>query len=172
MTKAGEPTVEQLYEAWNALNDEFRSLSKDLDSTHSFELQKEIYTDDQDIIVITAIVNQLTIRRNEELIGILKNNFNFRFDYVDLDADLKRTLTVANGRIMQLKLKEKDLNDIIGDQKPKETTEFDFIEQLVVLSEDNHYRIDINSISVAEYIALYNKFKVKIQAQLAQQQNA
>lgn len=168
LIKKGVVSLEELYSIWSNLNDEYRELTKDIDSNHTFDLYKEVRTDDQDIVIITSIVNRLALRRNETLIGILKNDFNFRFDYVDLTADLARTLTVAKARIVQLQLKEKDYKDLTKAETVKEVTKFDFIEQLVILSEDNHYRVDINTISVAEYIALYNKFKAKVEFQLQQ----
>jgi hypothetical protein len=168
LIKSGTVPVEELYSIWDKINDEYRTLSGDTDSNHTFELYKDMHILDREIMTITSIVNQLRILRNPELIDMLQNVFGFSYEYVDLDNDLNKTITGAKARVMDLKLKEKEYNDIVAtEDKQNELTEFDFIEQLVVLSEDIGYEIRMDAISVAQYIAYYNKFKAKVLIKLS-----
>lgn len=160
----GNLPVERLVEIWSNLNDEYRQLIRDVDNNHSFDLKKQTFTEDKDLITITAIVNQLRIRRNDELIEILKNDFNFRLNYVDLTRDLDMTLKQAKFRGFQLKEKEKQLESLATGGKSFD--KFEFIEQLVVLSEFQGYHLKLKELSLAEYIAVYNRFKADIEFKL------
>lgn len=171
LVKTGNVASAELLDIWTAINDEYRTLMRDLDNNYGFELRKEIAVADQDLLTITAVVNQLRIRRNEELISILQNNFNFRLKYVDLNTDLDRTLRQWENRLVQLRLKEKELSDLKSTEAPKEITRFDMIEQLRVLSEFQGYHIKMKEVSVAEYIAVYNAFKMDVEIKLARNGN-
>lgn len=165
LVKSGTPDTSELFDVWNQLQDEYRRLIQNVDGNYIFDLRKEIFKEDRDLITITAIVNQLRLRRNEALIGILKNDFNFPLNYVDLNADLDRTLRQAKNRLIRLKLKEKEFTDLNGAGEEKEFTEYSFIEELTVLSEFQGYRISLSD-TVIEYAAIYNRFKSTMEQKL------
>lgn len=166
LVKAGEFSIERLVEIWTAINDEYRELILDVDSNYQFDLMKETTIDDKKLLHITAIVNQLRIRRNEELILILKKDFEFRFNYVDLSRDLDLTLKQVKFRAIQLKLKNNEYITLATSTNKKAFTEYDFIEQLDVISESRGYHLNIETLTVLEYIAIYNRFKRDVENKL------
>lgn len=166
LLRTGALPVQKLIEIWADITDEYRRLISDIDGNYVFDLKKQTFTEDKDLITITAIVNQLRTRRNEELIKILQNDFNFRLNYVDLERDLTMTLKQAKFRGFQLKEKEKEYDELTKGNDSKEFKEFEFIEQLVILSEFQGYHLKMSDITVSEYIAIYNRFKADIEYKL------
>lgn len=166
LVKSGIVPIEELADIWKEILDEYRTLMGDIDSNHIFDLHKEIVVEDRYLVTISAVVNQLRIRRNEELIGILKNDFDFRLNYVDLNADLDTTLKQAKNRLIHLRIKEKEYNDLNVSGANKEFTIGDFMEQLSVLSEFQGYQIRTKDTTVIEYISIYKRFKADVEMRL------
>ena len=168
LVKSGKFTSDQLSEIYTKICDEYREITHDTDSNYLFDLQKQIFDTDKKYLLVLAIVNQLKIHRNEELISILKNDFNFAFDYVDLAKDLEKTIRKAKGWLITLKLTENEFVELNGRSAAKEASRMDFIEQLAVLSEFQGYQIKPKETTVAEYVAIYNRFKANIEAKMKQ----
>lgn len=164
LVKSGQFTDEELKDAWTNLSDEYREISGDTDSNYLFDLQKQIFIEDKHYMLIVSIINQLRVHRSEALINILKNDFNFQFDYVDLSSDLDRTLKQIKGRLLKLRLHENEFTELSERQGHGEVSRMDFIEQLAVLSAFQNYQIRVKDISVAEYIAIFRRFKADIEA--------
>lgn len=136
---------------------------EDIDSTHEFNLQKEIFVEDKFLILITAVVNQLRLTRNEDLISVLKNDFHFRLNYTNLERDLDITVKQAKFRSIQLRQKENEYKSLTVKKEGKSFTEYDFYEQLDVISESRGYHLKIDDLTVLEYTAIYNRFKRDIE---------
>ena len=166
LVKSGTVRTEKLIEIWTAISDEFRQIIHDIDSNYEFDLQKEVFADDKKILAAIAIVNQLRVRRNEELISILKNDLDFRLNYVDLSRDLDLTLKQIKFRTIQLRLKDSEQKELSEKKSDKRFTEYDFMEQLDVISEARGYHIKIDDLTVLEYTAIYNRFKNDLERKL------
>lgn len=167
LLKSGTVPVDKLQEIWLTINDEYRVLIKDIDGNYAFNLKKEIETLDRDQVVILAIVNQLRVRRNDELISILKNYYNFPLNYVDLNTDLDKTLLRLKSRLVNIKLKQNEFERINEAKAESAVTEQDFIEQLAVLSQFQTYYLNWKQLTVAEYAGIYTRFKAMVEIRLA-----
>lgn len=163
LIKTGTVNPSELVRLWTIICDEFRQLMEDIDSTHEFNLQKEIFVEDKFLILITAVVNQLRLTRNEDLISVLKNDFHFRLNYTNLERDLDITVKQAKFRSIQLRQKENEYKSLTVKKEGKSFTEYDFYEQLDVISESRGYHLKIDDLTVLEYTAIYNRFKRDIE---------
>lgn len=160
LIKSGSPV--NIDEAWANIYAEYIDLKKDVNSKILLDIKKELAVLDNDILIINAIVSQLKVKRNEELIEILKKEYGFRLTYEDLSKDLKRTISITKSKYVELKTKENEYQKNIAAQSTgaKEWTEEDYISQLIEISKyQGGSIIHMKDISVAEYMILLNKFK-------------
>lgn len=158
LVKSGNPGA--LDELWLKMKGQYQDLLKDTDSSHIFDLTRDITTFSYKVFIIKSIINQLRLKRNEELINILKTEFGFRLKYDDLEKDLNRSLSIIKSTEVQIERKKAEKKSMTNTAETKEWTEFDYIEQLSELSKfQGAGVIHIKQISVAEYVALLNRFK-------------
>jgi hypothetical protein len=142
---------------WESIHSEYCELSGDTQSSIAFDLAKQIHFLTNKINITNSIVNILSLRGfNEVLIAELKG-MGYRLQYVDLERDLLRTLSLSKSDHIKLDAaKEKYTKLSTG----KETSEFEWYQILSALAKHRQI-VSINPalISVTEYVAMDKEFR-------------
>lgn len=160
LIKTGNP--DNLPETWLKIKDEYADLSKDNSQGYLLSLVVQIDTLDKKLIIIQGIVDQLSISKNDELITILQNDMLMPFAYEDLATDLNKTVLKAKFDLMNLRRLEAEYKQHIEDSKSdKESSEQDYEDQFIALSKWMAVKYTLRGTSVAEYIALINRFNIE-----------
>lgn len=162
LIKSGSPTDSELTEVWELIKAEYEDLSNDSSQNYLLNLLIQIDHLDKKLIITQGLVDYLSIERSEELIEVLQNDLNFPFAYIDLDVDLKKTITKAKFDLMNLRRLEAESKEFVEDNKnEKETSELDYEEQMTILSKWQQCRYSLNDTTVTQYIALIHRFNAE-----------
>jgi len=147
-----EPGI--LLEAWENIIAEFQTLSKDTSSNYLFELKKSIEYLDKRMVILRTILDFLKTRPSEAIAELLLNEYGYTFE-----GDTERIWSMAKRELHQLKIKAAELEKLEA-QPNNEQTEFDWINNMGVLSEFQGFKFNPKVDTVAEYISLLNRFKM------------
>jgi len=153
LIKEGNPT--NLDEVWANIFSEYSEMSADQSTSHMLQLAIKISYLENRLTHIQSIVDYLATKRNEELITLLKN-MGFKFAFVDLEKDLKRTVTVAKSDIVKLQKAQADYEKNIS--KDGDITEGHYNKTLAGLSKHYGYLPNKFKISVTDYVSLVNEY--------------
>lgn len=153
----------QLKQVWEAILEEYNSLSGNTKSAHVLSLVKEITILNNKLYVIQSCVDFLQHTRSEELIQILKDmHFRFTYSPETMQKDLKLTVSSAKTLLMQRREAQKEYEVLQGKEEP--LTEKDFYALLTQLSKYNGYKIDAKQTSVLEFTVLMDQYNQSIPA--------
>jgi len=150
----GDAAPDVLLEAWEQIIAEYQTLTKDTSSNYLFELRKSIEYMDKRMVILRTILNFLRNRPSDAIIELLANEYGYTFE-----GDTERIWNMAKGELHRLKIKAAELEKLDA-QPQQEQTEFDWINNMGVLSEFQGYKFNPRVDTVAEYISLLNRFKV------------
>jgi hypothetical protein len=160
LVKSGSP--DNLDEVWDKIKNEYAELCNDTSQAYLLNMVVKIDMLDKRLIIIQGIVDQLSKRRNEDLITMLQVELGFPFQYIDLETDLKNTITKAKFDLLTLKTLEAEYKAYLEENKGgKELTEQDYEEQMIMLSKWQQCKYTLRDTTVSEYVALINRFNAE-----------
>lgn len=156
----GSPTQEQLNAAWNEIFMEYCDLSPSPAQQYLFNLTKDIKVIEGRLEVINAVCNQMLIDPRQEYIDILVE-YGFYFDYTEetLGNDIEQVLIQARSLLVQRQVKEGEYLRYQEQHKGESITEYDYDEQLAVLSKNQGYQLRSKDLTVTQFVAIFNRFK-------------
>ncbi|MHB9057110.1 MAG: hypothetical protein ACYC2P_13350 [Paludibacteraceae bacterium] len=159
LIKSGNPTKEQLKEAWEQIFDEYSRLSENKQQNYLLNLLREYYSIPNKLTIIQTIVDNLALRYDPNLIALLRQ-MGFRHSYSPetFVNDLKLTVTQAKGLILKYKSLYEDLEKLQKQDNKVEPNDYDLI--LSELSKYQGYRLDPKTITVSEFCAIVKRFKL------------
>lgn len=150
----GDGTQDELLEAWESIIAEYQTLTKDTSSNYLFELRKSIEYMDKRLVVLRIILDWLKTRVSEPLSELLTTEYGYVFE-----GDSERIWHLAKTELNKLKIKAAELERLEA-QPTQDQTEFDWINNMGVLSEFQGFKFNPKVDTVAEYISLLNRFKI------------
>lgn len=153
---SGDPTVEEIDEAWWVIYAHYVDLSQTNDIKYSLMLQNEVVMLDARLKRIDLIVKSLRIQYDLDLIEILRKDYNYRFAFqennpVGFNRDLEAVIARSQRWDIQLQMKRGELkayNDAQEGEKPEKVY---FTTILIRLSDHAGYRLRIEDMTVAEF---------------------
>lgn len=146
---------------WDDILAEYSELSGDVTLSKVFNLTKQITYLTNRLNIIQLILNQLSLKRNEELVAELVK-MGFRLPFTDLENDLQRVVTLARSDNIKLKKFISEYEDLKS-QPTKAGTEFDWDENLRELSKYQGYPINKRETTVSEFLAIEKGYKEHIE---------
>lgn len=155
---SGNPSDEDLHEAWSTIQGDFEDMQKDSQSDYLLNLISQITYTDERLRIIYNVVSILEIKRSEALISILQNELGFNYEYSEesLQRDLKLTLSEIKMDQVNLELSRKEYEDYKAKGKP--VTELDYDKLISRLSKYQGYHIKSKEITVTQFISILNDF--------------
>lgn len=150
----GEGITEQLTEAWENIIAEYQTLTKDTQSNYTFKLRQSIEYMDKRLVILRTILDFLKTRPSETIAELLLQEYGYNFE-----GDTERIWSMAKRELHQLKIKVAELEKLEA-QPTQDQTEFDWINNMGVLSEFQGFKFNPKQDTVAEYISLLNRFKI------------
>jgi hypothetical protein len=150
----GDGTPEQLLEAWEQLIEEYKTLTKDTANDYLFELRKSIEVIDKRLVILRTILDWLRDRPSEAVATLLSEEYGYTFE-----GDTERIWSMAKRELHQLRVKEAELTKLEASPQ-QDQTEFDWINNMGVLSEFQGFKFNPKVDTIAEYISLLNRFKI------------
>lgn len=150
-------------QAWEAIFNEYLTLSGDESISQLLSLLKSIAILTNRLQLIEIIVQQMAIKPVRELADQLRN-MGFRFQYdTDLENDLKKTVNQAKQYLLKLQQDQKELEDL-RKSDGKAATEQDYEMQYSAIEQFKGVAIDPEVYTVARYVADVNRMKLQSQA--------
>lgn len=140
-------------ETWQKILLQYSSASGDKNIEHLFILARDIVYLSNRLKIIDTIVAQLTTRRIDGLVELLKNDLGFNFEFVDLDVDLKRVISKSKSEVIKLKLAQTQYDEM-QNTKGDSATEESWADEISVLSKFQGYTIKQKDITVGEYLSI------------------
>lgn len=158
LIRSGNPSTEQLKEAWEKIFDEYSELSENKQHNYLLTLLREYYAIPNKLTIIQTIVDNLAVKYDPELIAMLRQ-LGFRHSYSPdtIVKDLKLTVTQSKGLILKYRALYDDLERLQTADSKAEPNDFDLI--LSELSKYQGYRLDPKQIMVSEFCAIVKNFK-------------
>lgn len=170
LMKPGRAKVSKAFleEVWENIFYEYLAICKDDKHTQVITLMKEITRMNTRFILIYEIVRQLKMRYNSGLVEQLKRlGFKrFTYDHSDYDQyrkELDLTLSQAKVSLIRTEQKQKELEALQPKGKGKKHDP-DYEALLVELSKFQGYRIDPDVVTVAEFVAISNRYRAHMEA--------
>lgn len=161
----GFHTREQLEKSWEAIFEEYMTLSKDTSQNYLLSLIKEITFLTYKLNIIQVIVDELAKGHDEKFVKLLQGlGFRFKFDPDNAEQyakDLKLTVSQSKAMLIKIKDSEHKLSEMKKENKPVNEGEYDIF--LSELSKFQGYRIDPKVFTVSEFVAVVNRFKADIE---------
>lgn len=168
LVKSGYATTRQIKDAWDKISEEYIELSGDKAQKAILSVVKEISQLKGKLLIIQAIVDELSMYYSQDLVNMLKSmGFNYKFDYEDKEkylSDLKRVVSSSKPMLMRIKEREKTLDELNKNDGTK-VTEADYDSYIASLSKFQSYFIDPEKTTVAQFIAVVNSYKAEIENQ-------
>lgn len=160
----GEPTEQELKDAWQVITHEFFDLSESKQNNYELTLCAEMEALNYKIIAIQQSVEVLRKYRCDELVALLqKLGYRFPFNANKEDEylkDLGRVLSRAKTLVLQYNDKKAQLDNISKEKAPGETevsrSYYDKI--LAILSKHSGYHVDESKTTVSRYAAILNMY--------------
>lgn len=149
-------------ETWEKILTQYSELSGDKNMSHMFNLVRQITYLTNRLNVIELLVKQLNVRRIQGLVDLLKNDLGFKLTFDDLQADLKRVVSLSKADVIKLKLAQKQYDDLKS-KSGGEVTESDWIDEISVLSKFQGYAIKQKETTVGEYLSIKKEFSRHIE---------
>ena len=150
----GDAAPDVLLEAWENIIAEYQTLTKDTSSNYLFELRKSIEYMDKRLVILRTILDWLKDRPSEAVSELLTLEYGYTFN-----GDTEAIWARAKRELHQLRIKEAELTKLEA-QPQTDQTEFDWINNMGVLSEFQGFKFNPKVDTVAEYISLLNRFKI------------
>lgn len=156
----GRPSNESLASAWDNIFNEYTTLCGGLQQNHILLLLKEIAVTQNKLIIIQAIIDQLSKQYNSDLADMLRAlGFRRKFDPQNREEytnDLKLTVSQAKTLMVRLEQRKAELNNMRSGNEVKES---DYDSLIAELSKFQGYRIHTKEIMVSEFISIFNNYK-------------
>lgn len=150
----GDGDQQTLLEAWEQIIAEYQTLSNDTQSNYTFKLKQSIEYMDKRLVILRTILDFLKTRPSEAIAELLETEYGYTFE-----GDTGRIWNLAKRELHQLKIKAAELEKL-ETQPTQDQTEFDWINNMGVLSEFQGFKFNPKVDTVAEYISLLNRFKL------------
>ncbi len=141
---------------WHEIFEQYCDLTGDKNAGEIFATERTISVLKQKIYIVKLIVAQLANSYDADLIAILRNEFFFFTENLDEILSLLISDEVA------LEVAEAELVKITASNGDKKATEFDYTSNIIALSKFQGWRIDTKIVTLAEYIAISNKYQAHI----------
>jgi hypothetical protein len=156
----GEPTQEQLTDAWDNIFTEYSDICPTTNSTYIVQITREIKHLETKIAIIQAIIDRFKISYMPELVLIL-NEYGFYYDFTPetMLSDLQSVIAECSMFVVQKGVKEGELKRFFEGQKGEWASENDYDETLSELSKFQGYHLKSKELTVSEFCAIFNRFK-------------
>lgn len=152
---------------WEEFMSEYAELKGDTRSKSLLILHRDIATIEQDLILIEQIVNQLANYYDERLGEMLRDKFDYDFEYKNdetLPNELQLTINMARNKLAEKNELVHELDEMAEDEDGKPLTEMDFLVQIQSYAEWQGFDIPIESTSVKKYLAIQKLFTIRNKA--------
>jgi hypothetical protein len=147
---------------WESLMSEYAELKGDTRSKSLLLLHRDIATIEQDIVLIERIVNQMANFYDERLGEMLRNDFDYDFEYRNdetLPNELQLTINIARNKLVEKNEMLSELGEMEDKETDKPISEIDFMVQIQSYAKWQGFAIPIDNTTVKQYLAiqkLYN----------------
>lgn len=164
LVKAGQPSETALRENWENIYAEYLRLSNDKQQNFIISCLKDISFLGNKLATIETIVNALAEYRDQRLVDMLHMlGFKYQYDIFGSERyklELRLTITESKILIHRLSTRQQELKQLqASDSKSgKKENEYDLL--LTELSKFQGYRIDVYVVTVSEFCAIVNRFKI------------
>lgn len=151
-------------DGWEIILSEYSDLAGDKNMTHVFNLTRQItYLTDR-LNIIQLIIDELSIRRVEGLIDLLRKDLGFQLKFEDLQSDLAKVASRSKSDLIKLKLAQSQYDEL---QKKggESATEADWNDELAVLGKFQGYAVRQKETTVSEYLAVKKQFRQYVENQ-------
>lgn len=158
---SGNPTPEQIQAAWDGIYEQYSELSHNTVYSEYVQRLKEhtiVFTQ------INGLTAGITVLRYGDYPDVIASLRKLGFSvpetplnpkkYIELIESLSRQLSGLHTR---LKMLDKMLKDAVKSQQGKAAKRSDFVRAASVMSKFMGFRVDLNDITVAEYIEYQNQ---------------
>lgn len=168
LMKPKKPRVSKkvLEPVWNEIFYEYMDMVKDPLHTKMLILMKEITRLDTHYVLVYETCRQLNLHYYKPLVESLqKLGYRYKYDPSDRKQYRKELdLTISQTKSYRVKSEQyrKDLEEIRSD-KGKKTEGADYVALLAELSKFQGYRIDPDVVTVAEFVAISNRYKKHVE---------
>lgn len=165
---SGEPTADQLQDAWNEILFEYASLFKTEESEYVFSLRKEIELLKLHITTVDYSVYTLQLHffdngstDNDIINQLVELGYEVTADTSDPVAyinQLKRCVSLCKTNVFDLEQLEKEYERAQKTTGGKKITEEDFDANIVMVSKYMHYPIDEDTVTIYKFTVMFNNF--------------
>ena len=159
---SGEPTEEQLLDAWNDIYFDYAAVLKSDSSDYTFKLAKDIGLLKHHLYYVEWAVLFLRLKYEPEVVEELQAIGYFDLEYSEDQAEwerrLNRVISLAKTKVHDLEMLEKDYERISKTSEGKPVTEEQFNQTVLELARFQGYRIDQVTTMMDEYVSIYNNF--------------
>lgn len=157
---SGQPTKEQLLEAWNELFFEYASTIKSDNSDYTFQLAKEIGLIEHHINYVDYAVYLLRNMYDEDVTGELVSLGYFHLSYTEdkdqWNAQLDKVISLCKTKVFDLEQMIEEYKRLQKTTDGKKQTEEEFNQNVLQLARYQHYRIDQLTTMMDEYVSIFN----------------
>ena len=175
---SGEPTPQQLHEAWNAIVFEYVMLIQTSDNDVLLNMQKELKMLEWHITFVDINCSHgnikedicpgfLRLRYDPELINeltVLGYNISAEFGTIEYDEQLNLVISLCKRIVFDHEELSAQLDMMQNIGNGKAQTEESFYQTVAMLSKFQHYRIDKNVITVDEFASVYTNYVNEIKS--------
>lgn len=159
---SGDPTDDQLYEAWAGIYYEYVDLNANNEQLYFGILKKEIAILNWTILTVEQSLYFYTIEPRKELVDIIVDNgFEFTFLPEDPQININEAMLITNQLSpmkMRLKMKQQELKDYTENRENDHVDAQHFNKMLLRLGKYQGYSIKAKDISVAEYVGMIHYY--------------
>jgi Zn-dependent M32 family carboxypeptidase len=156
----GDPSVEDVAEAWANIYAEYLDLNEDNEGKYLLNLQKEIWLLNQNIIEVKSVVQLLRLMYHEELVAILRyKNYDQALDFEDRDAYVRDLMVIENSlaaEILQKEIKEQEVTDYVRSRGNDTLERKYFNKMLIRISKHMGYGVKAKETTVTEFVNMIN----------------
>lgn len=160
LIRNGNPTDQQLAEAWNNIFTEYCDIYTSTNQTYVLQIQREIRYIESKLDIIQICIDRLKISYYEPAIAELREyGFDYPYTPDTMFEDLQNTVAEAQYLVVQKGVKEGEYAKYLAENAKEEVKETDYDDILSELSKFQGYHLRSKDLSVREYVSIFNRYK-------------
>lgn len=159
----GNPTPEQLKDAWDEILFEWSGLIRNGDSAYMLGLNKRVALLKFDITYVENAIAILRVRFDQDIVNYLVTELGFHGIYnpedeVAYNRQLDRVISLAKTKIVELKELEEEHERLNKTVEGKKQSEEDMMMTVSALSKYIGYRLDRDTVCADEFAAVFSLY--------------